>query len=147
MFRPAIACMFILMAAAPASAQPFITRACQPLANGDVRCALRVELGHESYDVMINAVKRGSEARMQADTYVSTCGSPGRMVGRTNIANSGTSRVTNFVYSPNAVEFAAQLTIGSCVEVFLVNCTEAGQRKPCRDVLDVFPSRIELYRQ
>ena len=144
MFRTPIACMLILLAASPASAQ-LAASACWPHRNDEVRCAARVDIPVGTrFDVTINATRAGAEARMQADTYVSICGSRGRMVGRTNIPNSGTSRVATFTHEPNMVEHSVQSVVGFCVEVFLVNCTVAGRPESCTNALRMGPSRVEL---
>ncbi|MBX9748708.1 MAG: hypothetical protein K5Q68_03745 [Roseococcus sp.] len=140
--------MLTLLAAAPASAQFIAGSICREHNNGEVRCAVRLDntsyLSFNSFNVLINATSVRGDARMQADTYVSTCGSPGRMIARTNIANSGTNLVASFTHSPNTVEFAAQLAAGACVEVFLLNCTEAGQRTPRKNAVQAFASRVEF---
>lgn len=146
MYRSALACMVTLLAAAPASAQFSAGAACREHDNGEVRCAVRLDnSAYIALNVLINATRNRGEARMQADTYVSTCGSPGRMIARTNIANSGTSLVASFTHSPNTLEFGAQLAAGACVEVFLLNCIEAGQRTPCKNVMQTFASRVEVH--
>lgn len=145
MSRAALACMFTLLAAAPASAQ-LATNACWPHRNDEVRCAARVDIPVGTrFDVTINATRAGAEARMQADTYVSICGSRGRMVSRTNISNSGTSRVASFTHEPNPVEHLVQGVVGFCVEVFLMNCTVAGRPANCTNALRIGPSRVELH--
>ncbi|WP_431304938.1 hypothetical protein [Sediminicoccus sp. BL-A-41-H5] len=146
MFRTAIAFMLTLLAAAPASAQFTAGTACREHNNGEVRCAVRLDnAAYISFNVLINATSVRGDARVQADTYVSTCGSPGRMIARTNIANSGTSLVASFTHSPNTVEFGAQLLAGACVEVFLLNCIEAGRPTPCKNAVQAFASRVEVH--
>lgn len=146
MFRYLPLALVAVMAAAPASAQFTAGTACQEHNNGEVRCAVRLDnAAHISFNVLINATSVRTDARVQADTYVSTCGSPGRMIARTNIANSGTSLVASFTHSPNTVEFGAQLLAGTCVEVFLLNCIQAGQPTPCKNAVQAFASRVEVH--
>jgi hypothetical protein len=143
--RPAAFALLAVLATAPASAQ-IATSACQPHRNGEVRCAVRVDIpgGNRVYEVMINAARAGADARIQTDTYVSNCGSAGRMVGRSNIANTGTSRVATFANERSSLEFPVQAVMGVCVEVFLLNCTVAGQPATCGSVLNLGGSRVEL---
>jgi len=134
-----------LLTAIPASAQ-LGSAACEPHRANEVRCAVRTGIpgGNRVYEVMINAARLGGEARMVTDTYVSVCGSAGRMIGRGNIANSGTSRVATFTNERSLPEIAAQTLAGVCVEVFVLNCTQAGQPVNCQRVMNLGASRIEI---
>lgn len=134
-----------LFAATPASAQ-IGSGACQPHRNGEVRCAVRIDIpgGNRIYDVVINAARMGGEARMRADTYISTCGSSGQQVGSTNIGNSGASRVATFTNERNQAGMVAQSLAGFCVEVFLLNCTQGGNATSCQQLLNLGASRVEI---
>lgn len=146
MFGPAALTLLALVAAAPAWAQKVGEGACQPHRNGEVRCAVRVDIpgGNRVYNVMINANRTGAEARMTTDTYISTCGSAGQMVGRSNIANSGNSRVATFTNERNQAGMVAQALFGFCVETFILNCTAAGQPVSCQQALNLGTSKIEV---
>jgi hypothetical protein len=145
MFRPATFSILALLAATPASAQ-LGSGACQPHRNNEVRCAVRIDIpgGNRGYDVMITAARTGGEARMQTDTYISTCGSAGQMVARSNIANSGTSRVGTFTNERNQAGMVAQAFAGFCVETFLLNCIQGGSPVSCQQVLNLGASRVEI---
>lgn len=146
MFRPAALTLLALMAAsAPASAQ-LGSGACQPHRHNEVRCAMRLNIpgGNRLYDVTIAAARNGAEARMQTDTYVSNCGSDGRMIGRGNIANAGSSRVGQFTNERGQASGAVQALFGVCVEVFLLNCVQGGQSVNCQQVLNIGGSRVEI---
>jgi hypothetical protein len=145
MFRPTTLSLLAVLAAAPASAQ-IGSGACQPHRNGEVRCAVRIDIpgGNRVYDVVVNAARAGGEARMQTDTYISTCGSAGQMVGRSNIANSGASRVATFTNERNQAGMVAQAVAGFCVETFLLNCTQGGSPVSCQQVLNLGASRVEI---
>jgi hypothetical protein len=133
------------LAATPASAQ-IAGGACNPHRSNEVRCAVRLDIpgGNRVYDVMINASRAGAEARMTTDTYISTCGSPGQMVGRSNIANSGTSKVASFTNERDQAGRVAQAFGGFCVETFILNCMVAGQPANCQQVINLGASRIEI---
>ena len=66
------------------------------------------------------------------------------MIGRSNIANSGASRVANFTNERNQAGMVAQAMAGFCVEVFLLNCTSGGQRANCQQALNLGASRVEV---
>lgn len=146
MFRPTTLTLLAVLAASPAMAQKVGEGACQPHRNGEVRCAVRVDIpgGNRVYNVMINANRAGAEARMTTDTYISTCGSAGQMVGRSNIANSGNSRVATFTNERGQAGMVTQALFGFCVETFILNCTAAGQPVSCQQVLNLGTSRIEV---
>lgn len=145
MFRSAAFSLLALLAAAPASAQVG-SGACQPHRHNEVRCAVRLDIpgGNRTYEVLINANRSGGEGRMQADAYFSHCGSAGRLLGRSNIANAGTSRVTTFTNERDQAGMAVQAIAGVCVEVFLLNCIRAGQPANCQQMLNLGVSRIEI---
>ncbi len=134
-----------LLTAMPASAQVG-SGACEPHRANEVRCAVRINIpgGNRVYQVMINANRATGEARMVTDTYISTCGTAGELVGRSNIANSGTSRVATFANERSQAAMVAQSLAGVCVEVFLLNCTQAGQPANCQRVINLGASRIEI---
>lgn len=147
MFRPAALSILALLAAAPASAQTQVGQGdCQPHRGNEVRCAVRIDIpgGNRVYNVRINANRAGAEARMTTDTYISTCGSPGQMIGRGNIANSGTSQVATFTNERSQAGMVTQTLFGFCVETFILNCTLAGQPANCQQVLNLGTSKIQI---
>ncbi|WPB84538.1 hypothetical protein [Sediminicoccus rosea] len=145
MFRPAALTLLAAMAASPAMAQVG-TGSCNPHRANEVRCAVRIDIpgGNRVYNVVINATRMGAEARMTTDTYISTCGSAGQMVGRSNIANSGSSRVATFTNERNQAGMVAQALAGFCVETFLTTCSSNGQAANCQQVLNLGATKIEV---
>lgn len=145
MLRPALLAALALFAAAPASAQVGVG-GCNPHRGNEVRCAVRIDIpgGNRQYAVMLNASRWNTDARMQADTYISTCGSAGVLAGRSQIANTGTSQVATFMNERNQAGMVAQALAGFCVEVFLLNCQANGQPVSCVQVLNMGSSRVEV---
>ena len=145
MFRPAALTLLAALSASPAMAQVGVG-SCQPHGRTEVRCAIRIDIpgGNRVYAVVINATRMGAEARMTTDTYISTCGSAGQMIGRSNIANAGSSRVASFTNERNQAGMVAQAVAGFCVETFLLNCTLAGQPANCQQVINMGSSKIEV---
>lgn len=146
MFRPAALTLLALMAASASASAQLGSGACQPHRQNEVRCAARLNIpgGNQLYSVNIAAARNGGETRMQTDTYVGHCGSAGRLIGRGNIANSGNSRVGQFTNERDHLGAAVQALSGVCVEVFLLNCTQAGQAANCQQVLNIGGSRVEI---
>lgn len=147
MFRSTIFSLLALLAAAPASAQTVGRGDCQPHRNGEVRCAVRVDIpgGNRPYSVFITATRAGNtEARIVADTYISTCGTAGKLVGRSNIANSGNSHVAGFTNERSQAGAVTQGVLGFCVETFLVSCSSEGQAANCQQVLNLGATKIEV---
>lgn len=145
MFRPAALTLFAALLASPAMAQVGVG-SCQPHRANEVRCAIRIDIpgGSRVHDVVINAARMGAEARMTTDTYISTCGSAGQMIGRSNIANSGSSRVASFTNERSQAGMVAQAVAGVCVETFLIQCSLAGQPANCQQVINMGSSKIEV---
>lgn len=145
MLRPTLLAALALFAAAPASAQVG-SGPCQPHRHGEVRCAVRLDIpgGNRRYAVVLHAARAGSDARMQADTYISACGGIGVMAGRTQIANSGASQVATFTNEREQIGMAMQALTGFCVEVFLLNCQANGQPISCVQAINLGVSRVEV---
>lgn len=145
MLRPTLLAALALFAAAPASAQVG-SGPCQPHRHGEVRCAVRINIpgGNRRYPVVLHAARLGSDARMQADTYISTCGSAGVLAGRTQIGNSGASEVATFTNERNEAGMLTQALAGFCVEVFLLNCQANGQPISCVQAINLGVSRVEV---
>lgn len=152
MYRPAALALLALMAALPASAQYRVVGEgeCQPHRSDEVRCALRIEIpgGDTRYAVRIKAnhATGSRAARMSADTYISTCGSGGRNLGRSNIGNSDTSQVATFTNERDQAGRLAQALFGFCVETFLTNCSMGGQAANCQQVINLGTTKIEVLR-
>lgn len=147
MLRPTALTLLAVMAAAPASAQTVGRGDCQPHRNGEVRCAVRVDIpgGNRPYSVFITATRAGNaEARIVADTYISTCGTAGQLIGRSNIANSGTSHVAGFTNERSQAGAVTQGVLGFCVETFLTACSSNGQAANCQQVLNLGATKIEV---
>jgi hypothetical protein len=130
----------------PASAQ--VGRGdCQPHRSDEVRCAVKIDIpgGDRVYEVFVIATQQGgAAARVNADTYISTCGTSGQLVGKTDIANAGAQRVATFTNERNQLGMVAQAMAGFCVEVFLHDCSRAGSRTSCQQVLNLANSRVEV---
>ncbi|MBY0337885.1 MAG: hypothetical protein K2X11_14810 [Acetobacteraceae bacterium] len=143
MHRLAILSLLATVAAAPAFAQVG-SAACQPHRGNEARCAVRIDIpgGNRVYQVDIEASRLGGDARVTTDTYISTCGSSGQMVGRSNIPNAGRSRVASFTNERSQAGMVAQTLAGFCVEVFLLNCTANGQAANCQQVLNLGATRV-----
>ena len=86
--------------ALPGTAQAEFGRStCAPHRNGEVRCAVRLNIpgGNAVYTIMVHPQVQGTDIIMaQADTWLSTCGSGGVMNGSTRIQGGGERRVGTF---------------------------------------------------
>lgn len=131
----AAALLLTPLLALPTAAQAEFGRAnCAPHRNGEVRCAVRLNIpgGNATYTILVHPQVQGTGIiRAQADTWLSTCGSGGVMNGSTNIQGGGERRVGTFQNMRNDAGAMTQGIFGYCVEVFLLNCTRDGQRTAC----------------
>ncbi len=145
--RPFAILSLALVSALPAWAQVG-SGGCQPHRGSDeVRCAVKIDIpgGSRVYDVVVIAAQQGdATARVNADTWISTCGASGQLAGQANINNAGAQRVATFTNERSQLGMVAQAMAGFCVEVFLHDCSQAGNRKNCQQVLNLDASRMEV---
>ncbi len=119
------------------------TGPCEPHRDGEVRCAVRLDLPGGSGTYQVSVSLRGEAGtRAQADIWRSTCGTAEALTSTTNIPANGESRIGTFRNGERPGGMLTQAVFGHCLEVFLSNCTRDAERVACDRV--IIPGRSSI---
>lgn len=146
MIRPAVFSLLALLIAAPASAQNVESGLCNPHRQNEVRCLIHTYILTNSHNwkVSIQPVANRHSWSATAETYISTCGYPGVMIGRTTIRGTNEQQVATFRNDQSDLRRVTQAAHGFCVETFLTNCTANGEPTNCQQLLYPSHSRFQM---